>query len=86
MLVPNVPPGVDHEASEALRGTRTPRSQSRILISPFDDSLLGNRSILRKLSSDNVVRIDKVVCVASERVGGRRQEPQSEQQYTAREI
>lgn len=51
--------------------TRTPRSHSRVLISPPNDDLLSNHSVRRELLSDNVIRIDENVRVACQRVDGR---------------
>lgn len=51
-------------------GARTPRSESRILISPPNDCPLSDSSVRRELLSDDVVRVDEVVCVVCQRVDG----------------
>jgi hypothetical protein len=60
--------------------THTPRSQSRVLVSPLDDGLLGDYSVRRELLSDDVIRIDEIVRVACQRVDSRGESSQNEQQ------
>ena len=59
---------------------RTPRSQSRILVSPLDDGPLGNYGVRGKLLCDDVIRVDKIVSVARQRVDSGGEGSQNEQQ------
>ena len=43
---------------------RTPRSQSRVLISPLNDGVLSNHRVCGERPPNNVIRIDEIVGVA----------------------